>query len=177
MKLTPRILAVVLATLPVAMFAAPNHSAPALTKTEKQVRHELLMLPFLSIYDNVTFQVEADKVTLSGHVIRPTLKTDAERVVRRLEGVSTVENKIEVLPLSPFDNALRLRVAQAIYGYGPLNRYSLGAQPPIRIIVKNGNVTLEGVVGNAMDRQLAFIRANGVSGVFSVTNSLEVSAS
>ncbi|MCX6599712.1 MAG: BON domain-containing protein [Acidobacteria bacterium] len=177
MKLTNQILAVVLATMPVAMFAAPNNQAPALTKTEKQVRHELLMLPFLSIYDNVSFQVDGDKVTLSGHVIRPTLKTDAERVVRRLEGVSSVENNIELLPLSPFDNALRLRVAQAIYGYGPLNRYALGAQPPIRIIVKNGNVTLEGVVGNAMDRNLAFIRANGVSGVFSVTNSLGVSAS
>lgn len=177
MKLTNQILAVVLATMPVAMFAAPNNPSPVLTKTEQRVRHELLMLPFLSIYDNVSFQVDGDKVILSGHVIRPTLKTDAERVVRRLEGVSSVENNIELLPLSPFDNALRLRVAQAIYGYGPLNRYALGAQPPIRIIVKNGNVTLEGVVGNTMDRNLAFIRANGVSGVFSVTNSLAVSAS
>ncbi len=177
MKLTNQILAVVLATVPVAMSAAPNNQAPDLTKTEKQVRHELVTLPFLSIYDNLSFQVEGGKVILTGHVIRPTLKSGAEQVVRRLEGVTSVENQIEVLPLSPFDDALRLRLAQAIYGYGPLNRYSLGAQPPIRIIVKNGNVTLEGVVGNAMDRQLAFMRANGVSGVFSVTNSLGVSAS
>ncbi|MCX6592456.1 MAG: BON domain-containing protein [Acidobacteria bacterium] len=177
MKLTNQILAVVLATVPVAMSAAPNNQAPDLTKTEKQVRHELVALPFLSIYDNLSFQVEGGKVILTGHVIRPTLKSGAEQVVRRLEGVTSVENQIEVLPLSPFDDALRLRLAQAIYGYGPLNRYSLGAQPPIRIIVKNGNVTLEGVVGNAMDRQLAFMRANGVSGVFSVTNSLGVSAS
>lgn len=148
-----------------------------LTWTENKVRHELVMLPWLSIYDNLEFQVVGDKVILSGQTIRPTIKSSAENVVRKIEGVTSVENNIEVLPLSPFDNQLRVRLARAIYGFGPLQRYGLGAQPPIRIIVKNGNVTLEGVVNNEGDRNIAFIRANGVSGVFSVTNDLKVDRS
>lgn len=159
----------------VAGFASATNNN--LTWTENKVRHELVMLPFLSIYDNLEFQVIGDKVILSGQTVRPTIKSSAENVVRKIEGVSTVENKIEVLPLSPFDNQLRWRLTRAIYGYGPLQRYGLGAQPPIRIIVKNGNVTLEGVVNNEMDRNLAFIRANGVSGVFSVTNDLKIDRS
>ena len=140
----------------------------------KKVRHELVMLPYYNIFDNLAYRVDGDTVTLYGQVTRPVLKSDAGNVVKRIEGVAKVENKIEVLPLSPFDNQLRFRVARAVYGQSALNRYALGAQPSIRIIVKNGNVTLEGVVANEMDRNIANIQANGVSGVFSVTNNLRV---
>lgn len=153
--------------------------ASAATKTEKplteKVRHELVMLPWYSVFDSMSFRVDGDTVTLFGAVTRPTLRSDAERVVQRLEGVTRVNNQIEVLPLSPFDDRIRIATARAIYGYGPLQRYALGANPPIRIIVKNGQVTLDGVVASEMDRNLAFIRANQVAGAFSVTNSLRIS--
>lgn len=145
---------------------------------ENRVRHELVMLPYLSIYDDVSFQVDPNgNVILTGSVVRPTLKSDSERVVKRIEGVGQVDNRIEVLPLSPFDNQIRLSVMRAVYGATSLNRYALGARPPIRIIVKNGNVTLKGFVGNEGDKNIAGIRANGVSGVFSVTNDLQVDKS
>jgi len=139
------------------------------------VRHELVMLPYLSVFDNLSYRVNDNGVVeLFGEVVRPTLRSDAENVVKKLEGVARVENHIEVLPLSPFDNRIRFATARAIYGYGPLNRYGLGTQPSIRIIVKNGNVTLAGVVNTEMDRNLANIRANSVPGVFSVHNNLVV---
>ena len=143
-------------------------------KLEKKVRHELLMMPYFSVFDNLSFRVDNGVVTLMGEVTRPTLRSDAQRVIERTEGVKTVVNTIEVLPLSPFDDRIRLATYRAIYGYGPLQRYGLGTQPSIRIIVKNGNVSLEGVVNNAMDRNLANIRANQVPGVFSVSNDLQV---
>ena len=143
-------------------------------KLEKKVRHELLMMPYFSVFDNLSFRVDNGVVTLMGEVTRPTLRSDAQRVIERTEGVKTVVNTIEVLPLSPFDDRIRLATYRAIYGYGPLQRYGLGTQPSIRIIVKNGNVSLEGVVNNAMDRNLANIRANQVPGVFSVSNGLQV---
>lgn len=139
-----------------------------------QVRHELLMLPWFSIFDNLSYRVDGGVVTLYGSVTRPVLKSDAEGVVKNIEGVERVQNNIEVLPLSPYDDRIRIATARAIYGYGPMQRYGLGAQPPIRIIVKNGNVRLEGVVANEMDKNIAGIRANGVNGVFSVTNDLKV---
>jgi hyperosmotically inducible protein len=138
------------------------------------VRHELVMLPFYNIYDNLMFRVDGNTVTLMGQVNRPTLKSSAENVVKTIPGVERVVNQIEVLPLSSFDNRIRLAVTRAVYGHSALNRYALGAQPPIHIIVKNGNVTLEGVVANEMDRNIANIQANSVSGVFSVTNNLRV---
>ena len=141
---------------------------------EKKVRHELVMLPFYNIYDNLMFKVDGNTVTLMGQASRPTLKSDAEGVVKRIAGVEQVVNQIEVLPLSPFDNRIRYAVARAVYGHGALNRYAMGAVPPIHIIVKNGNVTLEGVVANEMDRNIANIQANSVAGVFSVTNNLRV---
>lgn len=153
---------------------AANTPVMPRTSLEKAVRHELVMLPFYNIFDNLTYRVEGNKVVLSGQVTRPTLRSDAERVVRKLEGVEHVENKIEVLPLSPFDDRARRAVARAIYGFGPLQRYGLGSQPPIHIIVRNGQVTLEGVVANEMDRNMANIRANQVPDVFSVTNNLAV---
>jgi hyperosmotically inducible protein len=139
-----------------------------------KVRHELVMLPWLSIFDNLSFRVEDGVVTLSGQTIRPVLRSDAASVVKRLEGVRQVINNIEVLPLSPFDNDIRLRVARAIYGYPALQRYSLGALPSIRIVVKNGNVALEGSVASEFDRNLIFTRARGVAGVFDVQNNLQV---
>ena len=145
-----------------------------LTGLEKDVRHELVMLPWFGVFDNLEFQVNGNEVVLSGHVTRPTLKTDAERVVSRIEGVTKVVNNIEVLPLSPFDDQIRLATYRSIYGFGSLSRYNWGPVPPIHIIVKNGNVTLAGVVANETDRNLAGIRANGVSGVFSVDNDLKV---
>jgi len=148
------------------------------TKTKRdlteQVRHELVMLPYYGIFDNLSYRVDGSTVTLFGHVTRPVLRSDAANVVKRVEGVTQVNNQIEVLPLSPMDDRIRIATARAIYGYGPLQRYSLGANPPIRIIVKNGNVTLEGIVANQFDRNVANIRASGVSGVFSVQNDLRV---
>src|SRR6266446_1526149 len=149
-------------------------SPKAVERIQKEVRHELLMLPYLGVFDNLAYKVDGYNVTLMGQVTRPVLKSDAENVVKRIEGVEKVDNQIEVLPTSPMDDELRLKLYRAIYGYGPLEKYSLGVQKPIRIIVKNGHVTLEGVADNEGDKNLAGIRANGVSGVFSVTNNLAV---
>ena len=150
-------------------------SARAVERLQKEVRHELLMLPYFGVFDNLTYKVSGYNVTLMGQVTRPTLKLDAERAVKGIEGVEHVDNQIEVLPTSPMDDNLRLRLYRAIYGYAPLEKYALGVQKPIRIIVKGGHVTLEGVVDNEADKNLAGIRANGVSDVFSVTNNLQVS--
>jgi len=141
---------------------------------KERIRKELVTLPWYGVFDNLAFQVEGDRVTLLGQVSRPTLRSDAEHVVKHVSGVSSVDNRLEVLPLSGFDNQIRLAEYRAIYGFIALNRYALGAQPSIHIIVKNGNVTLEGVVASEADRNLAGLRANGVFGVFSVTNNLQV---
>src|SRR6266436_8799897 len=150
---------------------APARSTERITR---EVRHELLMLPYLGVFDNLAYKVDGYNVTLVGQVTRPTLKSDAENVVKRIEGVEHVDNQIEVLPTSPNDDRLRLQLYNAIYGDPALQKYALGVQQPIRIIVKNGNVTLEGVVDNEGDKNIANIRANGVSGVFSVKNNLQV---
>lgn len=153
---------------------ASDASARATERITKEVRHELLMLPYFGVFDNIAYKVDGYNVTLLGQVSRPTLKSDAENVVKRIEGVEHVDNQIEVLPTSPSDDRLRLRLYRAIYGYGPLQKYALGVQKPIRIIVKNGNVTLEGVVDNEGDKNIANIRAHGVSGSFAVNNNLQV---
>lgn len=140
----------------------------------EQVRHELRMLPYYTIFDNLTFQVDGPTVTLMGQVTDPVLKSDAGHVVAHIPGVEQVVNQIDVLPLSPMDNQLRWATYRAIYAFGPLQRYALGALPSIHIIVDNGHVTLEGVVANAGDRDMANLRANGVPGVFSVRNNLKV---
>ena len=144
------------------------------TRLAKEVRHELVMLPYYSVFDNLAFQVNGDKVTLLGQVTRPTLKSDAENVVKSIEGVASVTNKIEVLPLSPMDDQLRRALYRAIYGEAGLQRYANQAVPSIHIIVSNGNVTLEGVVDNEMDKNLAGLHANQVPNVFSVKNNLVV---
>lgn len=140
----------------------------------KQVRHELVMLPFYSVFDNLEFKIEGEKVILMGQVVRPSLKSDAEASVKKIEGVRGVINRMEVLPLSPNDDRIRRAVFRAIYSEPALERYGLPAVPSIHIIVKNGHVTLEGVTANQTDKNIAKIRANGVPGVFSVTNHLRV---
>lgn len=145
-------------------------------KLIKEVRHQLLLLPYYSVFDNLAFKVEGDKVTLSGQVVRPTLKSDAEAAVKSIEDVAGVTNNIEVLPVSPMDDQLRRAVYRAIYGDTALFRYGESAVPSIHIIVKNGNVTLVGVVDNESDKNLANLRANGVPNVFSVKNDLTVAS-
>ncbi len=168
-KLTLTMAAAALLALPA--LPAPN---PANHDLTKEVRHELVMLPYYSIFDNLAYRVDGDVVTLFGQVTRPVLKSDAANVVKRLEGVARVDNHIEVLPLSPMDDQIRIATARAIYGFPSMQRYAMGAIPPIHIIVKNGNVTLEGVVASDGDKNIANIRANGVPGVFSVKNDLRV---
>ena len=143
-------------------------------RIQREVRHELLMLPYFGVFDNIAYKVDGSTVTLLGQVVRPTLKSDAGNAVKHIEGVENVDNQIEVLPPSPMDDRIRMRLFRAIYGYPALQRYALGVQKPIRIIVKNGHVNLEGVVDSDGDKNIAGIRANGVSGIFSVTNNLQV---
>ncbi len=143
---------------------------------EKEVRHELLMLPLVTVFDDFSFQVEGNVVTLTGSVTRPVLASMAVKVVKQIPGVDQVNNSIEVLPLSPSDDRIRLAAFRKIYGDNVLGtRYGIRANPPIRIIVKNGNLRLTGVVGNEGDRNIAGIRANELSGVFSVVNELKIS--
>jgi hyperosmotically inducible protein len=149
-------------------------SGKAQERIIREVRHELLMLPYFGVFDDISFKVEGYTVTLYGQVVRPTLKSDAENSVKHIEGVEKVDNQIEVLPLSPMDDGLRRQLFRAIYGYPALEKYALGVQKPIRIIVKNGRATLEGVVDSEADKNLVGIRANGVSGLFSVQNNLRV---
>ena len=143
-------------------------------RLKKEVGHELVMLPYLGVFDNLTYRVDGRNVTLSGQVTRLVLKDDASRAVERIEGVGKVDNQIKVLPLSPNDDDLRRSLFRAIYEFGPLSRYALAALNPIRIVVNNGNVTLEGIVYSDADKNLAGIRANGVHGVSSVSNNLQV---
>jgi len=140
----------------------------------KEVRHQLVLLPYYSVFDNLAFKIDGDKVTLLGQVVRPVLKDDAESAVKSIEGVAAVVNNIEVLPLSPMDDQLRIAVYRAIYHDTVLFRYGESAVPSIHIIVKNGNVTLVGVVDNESDKNIAYIRASGVPNVFSVKNELTV---
>jgi hyperosmotically inducible protein len=142
-----------------------------------KVRHQLVMLPYYNIFDSLAYRVDGSNVTLYGEVTRPVLKSDAERAVKHIEGVGQVVNEIKVLPLSPFDDQIRRATYRAIFSYGGLYRYAMGANPSIHIIVDNGHVTLEGVVSSQMDKNIAGIRANGVSGVFSVKNDLKVDRS
>jgi hyperosmotically inducible periplasmic protein len=155
-------------------FADTHKNAVGMTRIENEVRRELVTLPFYSLFDNFTFRVDGETVTLTGKVSRPTLKSDAQNVVKKIEGVEKVDNQIEVLPLSPNDDRLRLALYRSIYGHSVLQTLAIRAVPPIHIIVENGNVTLEGVAANEMQKNVAGAQANSVSGVFSVTNNLRV---
>jgi len=141
----------------------------------KEVRHQLLLLPYYGVFDDLAFKIEGAAVTLAGATGNPVLKSDAANAVKHIEGVETVKNEIELLPVSPFDDQIRIAEYRAIYGDPSISvRYAVRAIPPIHIIVKNGHVTLEGVVANQMDKQIIYLRANSVPNVFSVTNDLLV---
>ena len=171
-----RLLLLLLTVMATLWLPAQQHpvSERSVQRIQKEVLHELTMLPYITVFDNLAFKVEGDKVILLGQVTRPVLKSDAEKAVKSVEGVEAVDNQIEVLPTSINDDRLRRQLFRAIYGFGPLEKYDMGVIKPIRIIVKNGRVTLEGIVDSQADKDSAGIRANGVSGVFSVTNNLRV---
>jgi hyperosmotically inducible protein len=140
----------------------------------KEVRHELIMLPYYGVFDNLAFRIDGRTVTLEGQVTQPVIRSDAENSVKHIEGVEKVVNNIEVLPPSPTDDRIRRAVYRSIYSYGPLFRYGGMAVPPIHIIVKGGHVTLEGVVDSETDKGLAGMRANQVPDTFQITNNLRV---
>jgi hyperosmotically inducible protein len=171
-----KLLLLVVLGLPSILCGLPPGQVPsqAVERIAKEVRHEILMLPYYHVFDDIKFSVNGYDVTLMGQVTNPTLKKDAENVVKHIEGVEKVDNQIDVLPVSSMDDGLRLRLYRAIYGFPALEKYAMPVIKPIRIIVKNGNVTLEGVVDTQADKDMAGLRANGVSGAFSVTNNLAV---
>jgi hyperosmotically inducible protein len=139
-----------------------------------QVRHQLVMIPYYGVFDDLGYSVDNGVVTLTGDVNNPVVKTDAERSVKRLPGVTQVVNKIKILPPSSMDNHIRAAEYRAIFGYSDLYRYAMGAIPSIHIVVDFGHVTLTGIVSSEADKNVAYIRANSVPGVFSVTNNLRV---
>jgi len=167
-----------IAILAVCLASANAQSSAASQRAQerivREVRHELVMLPQYSIFDNLAYKVDGNTVTLMGQVRNAVLEDSAEKVVKGIEGVEKVDNQIEVLPPSPNDDRIRREVARAIFNDPSLFRYSMGAVPPIHIIVDRGHVSLEGVVDNQTDKNVAGIRTNGVPGVFSVTNNLRV---
>lgn len=177
--------------------APPSATQQKMLQIAKQVQSSILKLPQYGVFDDLHFGIKGDTVILKGQASRPTLKSSAENVVKKIEGVGKVENQIEVLPLSPNDDRIRAAVYARIYGNPTLQRYTsnrgAGARfmsstartmgitndPPIgwhaiHIIVQNGNVTLKGVVDNTTDSAMAEMQANTTPGVFSVTNDLFV---
>lgn len=161
-------------TVPGCVFATSSATEYGGRPLAEQVARDLTSLAYYSVFDDLSFRVDGTRVILSGQVTQPVVRQDAERVVRRIPGVQSVVDEIEVLPLSRVDDQIRRGVYYAVYGYGPLERYGSGSEPAIRIIVKNGRVTLIGSVANQMDRLLVYERARSVPGVFSVTNQLMV---
>jgi hyperosmotically inducible periplasmic protein len=171
------VLACILALAPAMALANPNipgNTPTSQAELEKKVGHELVMLPFYTIFDNLSYRVDGNQVILSGEVTHPALKQDAGNVVKNINGVASVANNIEVLPTSPFDDQIRWRVYRAVFGGGELYRYAMGANPSVHIVVRHGDVTLVGRVATEFDRRLANMQANLVPGVFSVTNNLQV---
>ncbi len=172
MKLAIGVLSVALALPAVAL----SQEKDARTRrVENEVQHELLMLPYYTVFDFLAFRVEpGGTVRLLGQVVRPTLKSDAERRLKGIPGIDTVINDIEVLPTSPADDRIRLAVARNIYRTDTLERYGFQSQPSIHIVVKNGRVTLEGVVDNESDKTVAGFKAREIGGVFEVKNNLAI---
>lgn len=174
-----RNLIAVIATLAIAATAtvAAPKAASASNRNQqvvKQVRRELVTLPYYGVFDNLAYEVNGSTVTLSGQVTRPSTRSDAGRRVAKIAGVQQVVNNIEVLPLSPFDDSIRRQAYRAVFNTAGLYRYAMGANPSIHIIVNRGQLTLEGVVNNKMDSQLAYMAARRVFGAFSVTNNLRL---
>ena len=166
-------LAVALAMGAMPIFAGSANFPPA--DLAGQVRHQLVTIPYYSVFDDLNYSISNDGVvTLSGDVTWPVVKDDAARAVKHIAGVTRVVNNIRVLPLSPMDRQIRYAEYRAIFGYSDLYRYAMGAVPSIHIVVDNGHVRLVGVVDSQADKQVAYIRANSVPGVFSVTNDLRV---
>lgn len=155
----------------VAQNARPN---PTQNRIEREIGHELLMLPNYGVFDNIAYKLKGGTLTLLGAVVQPSIKADAENAVNHIEGVNRVVNQIEVLPPSSQDDALRMALFRAIYQYPSLQKYEIGALKPIRIIVKNGRVSLEGVIDSEESKELVGARATSVPGVFQVTNNLRV---
>jgi hyperosmotically inducible periplasmic protein len=153
---------------------SPNGAQNSEAWLAGQVRHQLVMLPWYSVFDNLEYSVQGNKVILAGQVVRPVLKDEAASAVKHIEGVQEVDNQIEVLPVSNFDDQIRRAELREIYSFPSLQRYALGTIPGIHIIVNNGHVTLEGAVDNQADKNVAGLRANSVPNVFSVTNNLRV---
>jgi hyperosmotically inducible protein len=181
-----RVAWLLMAAIPVAVLSQPTPAAAnqaaqsqlsqrGIERIVKEVHHELVLLPYYGVFDNLAYKVLPDgTVTLLGQVVRPTTKSDAENVVKHIEGVERVDNQIQVLPLSPNDERIRRDTYRAIYGNQALSEYALRAVPPIHIIVNNGHITLEGVVARTMDKQIAEMQAKQVPGAFSVTDNLQV---
>lgn len=160
-----------LLTVMPAVALAQGAADPQLTR---RVRRELVTLPYYGVFDNLAYSINGGNVTLYGQVVRPTTRSDAERRVKRLPGVTRVVNNIRVLPLSNVDDRIRIATYRSIRSMGGLHRYLRGTNPSLHIIVDRGHVTLEGVVSNSGDRTLAYHAASRVPGVFSVTNNLRV---
>jgi hyperosmotically inducible protein len=163
-------------TLGVSGTRSANTITPDVSAIPNQVQHNLAMLPWYGVFDHLDYQVNGTEVTLSGQVIseHATTKDDAGKFVKSIPGVTKVVNNIEVLPPSPFDNQIRRAEYRTVFSQSDLGRYTLGAIPQVHIIVKNGHVSLEGVVMNQMDKNMAGIVANTVPGVFSVENNLRI---
>lgn len=152
---------------------SPNTSQSS-AQLGKQVRHKLLMLPYYGVFDNLAYSIDGSRVTLHGQVVRPSTRSDAARSVSGIKGVSQVVNNIKVLPLSGFDDSIRVRTYRALSRTGGLYRYFMGTNPSLHIVVDRGHITLAGVVGSKLDKQLAYMTARQVPGAFSVTNDLKV---
>jgi hypothetical protein len=195
MRIQVGLIALVLGGMPAAA-QTPATNEQSVGRMAGTIQREILTLPEYGVFDSIRFSVNGETVVLRGQASRPILKSSAERVTQRVEGVSKVENQIEVLPLSPNDDQVRLRTYVAIYGHPSLSRFNPNrgtpaymsrisaltgitndppmGNHPVHIIVKNGNVTLEGALPTSGDRTIAELQANSVSGAFSVTNNIEV---
>src|SRR6185503_18141495 len=169
-KFTISIFALLLLAIAPAV-ASAQETNPQLAK---KVRHELVTLPYYGVFDNLAYSINGGNVTLYGEVVRPSTRSDAERRVKKIRGVTQVVNNIRVLPLSNFDDRIRVATYRSIANMGGLHRYLRGTNPSIHIVVSGGHVTLEGVVSGSGDRTLAYHAANSVPGVFSVRNNLRV---
>jgi hyperosmotically inducible protein len=176
MRMKSKLMVVLALVVLAGSVAVASAAPPDQQRTMDKVHKELVTLPYYGVFDSLEYKVEGDTVTLYGQVRNPITRHDAERRVARIEGVDHVINKIEVLPVSGFDDSIRARAYRAVFRSGSLYRYAMGTNPSIHIVVKNGHVTLEGVVSNQMDSQLAYMAARGVPGVFSVTNNLRVAS-
>jgi hyperosmotically inducible periplasmic protein len=156
---------------------APRDQAHYEAYLKQEVRHRLVMLPYLTLFDNLQYRIDGTTVVLEGQVVNPSLKPDAERTVKGIEGVTSVVNNIKVLPPSSFDWQIRRAEYRSIYGFAGLWKYAMGALPPVHIVVDNGHVTLDGIVDSEADKNLIELRAKAVPNVFSVTNNLQVASS